>query len=333
MTLRVGLDARLLEWPGIGRYIGNLMRGLAGRSDLSMVVYVPPSVQETLPAGVEYVTVDARPFSPAEQWRLSASASRMRLDVFHSPHFNVPVLGRFPVVATVHDAAPLRFPPKGVSGFPRRLYASTFFSIVSWRASAVISPSQFACSELSMLSSIRRNSLTVIPNCIDPAFMALADAAVEQGDRTPTEAQSPFVLYVGTNKPWKNLATAVRGADLAARNIPGLRLLIAGKQAANQESLSDLMARVAPSLPVTIVGTVSDAELTVLYRDSLAVLCPSTYEGFGLTGLEAMACGAPVVHSGAASLPEVLGDAALRADPHSPGEWAGAIERIAHQKF
>jgi glycosyltransferase involved in cell wall biosynthesis len=231
----------------------------------------------------------------------------------------------------VHDAAPLRFPPKGISGIPRRLYASTFFSIVGWRASAVITDSQFSCHEISTLSSIRRDDLTSIPLAIDPAFIALADAAVAHG-RTQAETQPPFVLYVGTNKPWKNLEVAVRGADLAARSIPGLGLVIAGKQAANQESLNDLMARLSPSLPVRIVGTVSDAELTVLYRDAMAVLCPSTYEGFGLTGLEAMACGAPVVHSGAASLPEVLGDAALRADPHSPSEWASAIGLIAHDQ-
>ncbi len=330
MTLRVVVDARLIHWPGIGRYIGILLRGLAARRDVHVTALVEPGYSDAMPEGVASVEVAAAPFSVAEQFQLRSAVDDTAADIFHSPHFNVPLMGHIPLVATIHDAAPLRFPPEGLRGLPRRMYASLFYAAAGWRAEAIITPSEFARSEISSLTAIPAARITAIHLAIDPAFIALADAALAEGIRPlSVHSSPPYVLYVGTNKPWKNLEVAVRGADLAASRIPELRLLIAGKQAANQEPLETLLERVKPTLPVEIVGTVSDKQLSHLYRDALAVLCPSLYEGFGLTGLEAMACAAPVIHSGAASLPEVLGDAALIADPRAPLVWADAICRIA----
>ena len=330
MTLRVLVDARLVHWPGIGRYIGILLRGLVARTDVSVSALTAPGHVDAMPSGVTIVPVVAAPFSLAEQFELKNAMGVVAADVFHSPHFNIPLFGRTPLVATLHDAAPFRFPPEGLRGIPRRTYTSLFYAAAGWRAAAVITDSAFSQREIAELTTIPLKRITPIHLAIDAEFIALADAVLADGkDLTPTATSRPYVLYVGTNKPWKNLEVAVRGVDAAAKKVPGLRLLIAGKQAANQEPLEALLARVRPSLPVGIVGTVSDEQLSRLYRDALAVLCPSLYEGFGLTGLEAMACGAPVVHSGAASLPEVLGEVALTANPYVPEEWAEAICRLA----
>lgn len=329
MTLRVVVDTRLIQWPGIGRYIGILLRGLATRADLQVTAIVAPGHEGSMPPRVTAVPVKAAPFTVAEQLQLRAAVAAISADVYHSPHFNVPLFLDLPLVATVHDAAPFRFPPEGIRGLPRRLYASLFHAAVGWRAAAVITVSDFSRREIAALSAIPARRITTIHLAMDPAFISMADAALAAQPARADAAAGPYVLYVGTNKPWKNLEVAVRGADEAAAAVPGLRLLIAGKQAANQEPLERLLARVSPRLPVEIVGTVTDEQLTRLYRDALAVLCPSLYEGFGLTGLEAMACGAPVIYSGAASLPEVLGDAALLADPHTPTAWAHAISKLA----
>lgn len=328
MTLRVVVDARLIQWPGIGRYIGILLRGLATRADLKVTAIVAPRQEGVMPPGVTAVPVKAAPFTIAEQVQLRAAVAANPADVFHSPHFNVPLFLDLPLVATVHDAAPFRFPPEGIRGLPRRLYASLFYAAVGWRAAAVLTDSDFSRREIAALSAISKGRITTIHLAMDPAFIGMADAALAAKPKRADSAAGPYVLYVGTNKPWKNLEVAVRGADAAAAAVPGLRLLIAGKQAANQEPLESLIAHVSPRLPVEIAGTVTDEQLTRLYRDALAVLCPSLYEGFGLTGLEAMACGAPVIYSGAASLPEVLGDAALLADPHQPAQWSDAIQRL-----
>jgi glycosyltransferase involved in cell wall biosynthesis len=121
----------------------------------------------------------------------------------------------------------------------------------------------------------------------------------------------------------------LRGAALAAATVPGLRFVFAGKQANNQSPLDAVLRSAGRELPIEVTGTVSDERLLELYRGAIAVLCPSIYEGFGLTGLEAMACGTPVIHSGKASLAEVLGEAGLVAAAESPEEWMRAITSIA----
>src|SRR5688572_25630709 len=110
MKLRVGIDARLIDWPGIGRYIELLLTGLRGRSDVSTVAYLNEAQLPLIPPGTPYELFSGAPFSVSEQLAWPQAIRRDRLDVLHAPHFNVPLLAQVPVVVTVHDAAPLRYP-------------------------------------------------------------------------------------------------------------------------------------------------------------------------------------------------------------------------------
>jgi glycosyltransferase involved in cell wall biosynthesis len=84
---------------------------------------------------------------------------------------------------------------------------------------------------------------------------------------------------------------------------------------------------------VVCLGPVTDAQLATLYRDAVALVYPSRYEGFGLPVLEAMACGTPVIASRAASIPEVLGDAGVLLDPDDEAGWAEAIARVMNDAW
>jgi glycosyltransferase involved in cell wall biosynthesis len=324
MKLRVGVDARLIDWPGIGRYIELLLTGLRSRTDVDVVAYVEARNVGLLPAGTTHRIISYSPFSIGEQLAWPGIVRRDRLDLFHSPHFNIPVRVPVPVVATVHDTAPLRYPPEGLLALPRRLYAGLIYRLVAATATRVITGSAFAKDDLAARTAIPAGVMTVIHHALHPTMIERA----AQTGATASPAVPGYVLYVGTNKPWKNLGVALRGAALAAPKVPGLRFVIAGKQASNQDSLEDLIRSVDGRLSIEVTGTVSDEQLVTLYQGATVVLCPSLYEGFGLTGLEAMACGAPVVHSGRASLREVLGDAGLVAAAESPEEWAEAIVSI-----
>jgi alpha-1,3-rhamnosyl/mannosyltransferase len=177
------------------------------------------------------------------------------------------------------------------------------------------------------LLGIEAERVIVIPNALSSSFAGGVGPGVQARLRG-LGVKSEYVLYVGTNKPWKNLEVAVRALQLASLEIEHCQLIIAGKQARNQEPLSKMLARVGAAERVTVLGTVSEQDLAALYGGAVAVLCPSIYEGFGFTALEAMACGAPVIHSGAASLPEVVGSTGIECDPHDPEAWARAITAL-----
>lgn len=326
--IRVGLDARLAGWPGIGRYIQILSHGLANRTDdIDLVVYVNPGVRLDIRGTHRQRLLRARPFGPLEQVSLPRAIAQDRIELFHTPHLNIPLHAGIRRVVTIHDLVGLKFPARGLAGIGHRLYYRQFNKWAVRLADAIITVSEFSRAELASFAPGSSAKVFVVHNCVDPGLLALPNGRDELGP-PPAHMSAPYVLYVGTNKPWKNLEVALRGLDHCWRGRPVFRVLIAGRQARHQEGITSLLRRLRPSVPVTVLGDVTDGDLVQLYRAATAVVCPSRYEGFGLTALEAMACGAPVVHSGAASLPEVTGDAAIDAGTDDPLRWSAAIRAL-----
>ncbi len=209
----------------------------------------------------------------------------------------------------VHDAAPLREPSwysASYVAWQRRVLPA-----VTRRARLVVTVSAFSRDELRDLLGVEA---TVVPGGVDARFAPSVDAAPA---RAALGLDRPYVLTVASRTSRKNLGAL----DLAARRLgaDGIDLVAAG---GGRPQLRD-----APSASVRSLGHVPDAHLPGLYAGARAFVLPSHYEGFGLTCLEAMACGTPVVAARAGALPETCGDAALYADPRDPGELADAITR------
>ncbi len=140
-----------------------------------------------------------------------------------------------------------------------------------------------------------------------------------------------FLLGVGTLLPRKNFSLLIEAFKRLHTKHPDLHLCIAGGKAAHTGALFEPLP---PELQEKIhfLGYVSTAELCELYSRARMLVFPSTYEGFGIPPLEAMACGCPVIVSDASSLPEVVEDAALTVNPHRPDELAEAIELLLQPK-
>ncbi len=225
------------------------------------------------------------------------------------------------LVATVHDLAFLHLP--GL--FPTRwrlLYRLGLRAAVK-RADAILTPSRSTAEDL--VSSTR----------VDPARVHVAPlaTALPIGQVDPAEAASrlglpiPYLLFVGTLEPRKNLVRLVRAYRRAAAGGVPHGLVLAGPLGWHPDALLRELALEGPGAIVR-TGHLAARELDAVYRGASAFAYPSLSEGFGLPVLEAMARGVPTITSNTSSLPEVAGEAALCVDPRSVEELATAIQRV-----
>ncbi len=241
-------------------------------------------------------------------------------DVVHVPWIAVPPHGRAPLVVTVLDLIFLLFPD--YHNRRTRWTARMGLSRASRQAAAFISISHNTADDLMRLTGIPKHKIYVTPLAAEDYFRPVPYSKI----RKRYGLEGPFVLYVGTLEPRKNLITLVRA--FAALDDPGLKLVIAGKKGWMYQDLFAIVEKLGLTSRVIFTGFVSDTDLPALYSAAQVFVYPSLYEGFGLPILEAMQCGTPVITTNVSSLPEVSGDAALLVAPDNVRELSAAMRRI-----
>jgi glycosyltransferase involved in cell wall biosynthesis len=235
-----------------------------------------------------------------EQVALPAQAARLRAALVFSPA-NLAPLAWPRNVLVMHDAAVLR-EPEAYSRAYRAWHARAGLACAR-RAVAVITVSEFSRRELVELGGLDPSRLTVIPGGVHARFTAQADPAPVA---RRLGLDRPYALMIATDDRRKNVEKLAPVATALARQ--GMDVVWAGDR-------RSYFATAVAAAGVRSVGYVDDADLPGLYAGARAFVLPSRYEGFGLTCLEAMACGTPVVAADRAALPETCGDAALLVDP------------------
>jgi glycosyltransferase involved in cell wall biosynthesis len=244
-------------------------------------------------------------------------------DLLHSPvHAAVPPKGPDQrLVVTVHDLAflvhPELYPPRW-----RLMYRAGLLRTAR-RADAVITVSRHTAEDLARRTRLAPRKIHVIPLAASlPSASADVDEVLSR-----LKVPSPYVLFVGTLEPRKNVVRLIRAyRRLAARGAPHA-LVLAGPMGWRHQGLMRELSAEAPGR-IVLTGSTGPQDLDALYRGASAFVYPSLYEGFGLPVLEAMARGTPCVVSIASSLPEVAGEAAVPVDPRSVGGLAEAMERV-----
>ncbi|MFD1663682.1 glycosyltransferase family 4 protein [Streptomyces caeni] len=237
------------------------------------------------------------------------SAAQRRPGVVHPTYYtSSAVPGGRPHVCTFYDLIHLRYPDSFASG------ADTVDRQRFWarRADRVIAISEATAQDLVSLLGVPREKITVV------------HLGVHMPDVTAEKKTSDYILYVGGRAGYKNWRIVVQG--LRARELAQLRLVCAGGGAPTDEEKT-LLEDCGLSRRVEFVQA-DERALCGLYRSAVALVFPSLCEGFGLPPLEAMARGVPVVAARAASIPEVVGDAALLFDPRSPDELVYSLGRL-----
>ena len=332
--MRIGIDARLVEWPGVGRYINELVKNLVQitnnhefviyyNSDLSITRY---GIQSP---NVTNIVFPAPVFSIKEQIYWPFQIKKDRLSVFHSPHYAIPLICSSPRIVTIHDVIGFRYPQHLFS-----LMAKTYYQWMTRFAlkysAAIIASSKFTKREIIDIFSIKEEKVQVV-------YLGVNEASFrEQKDgifRLEKEIlPKDYFLYLGTKKPWKNLDLLLNGYKQFLDAGYSTKLILAGKDAKHQQDISSKIETLQLNDFVKDVGEVDEQDLPALYQNAAAFIFPSYYEGFGLPILEAMSLGTPVVASNAASIPEVVGAAGILIDPNCADELKDAMVAIVCQE-
>jgi glycosyltransferase involved in cell wall biosynthesis len=189
-------------------------------------------------------------------------------------------------------------------------------------ATRIITDSEHSKAEITRYLHSDPSKIEVVYPAVDPFFQFGPDPAAVSSAHSRFGIDHDYLLCVGIYKPRKNHAGLLKAFQLLSKSGRQSQLVIAGPMAEGEHILRALAQKLGIAQRVIFTGFVSDADLRALYSGARVCVCPSLYEGFGFTVLEAMACGTPVVCSCATSLPEVAGKAALYFDPFKPEEIA-----------
>jgi glycosyltransferase involved in cell wall biosynthesis len=343
--MKIGIDARFYGaiGKGLGRYTEKLIEHLeASDTENEYVIFLRrenfDAYQPKYPR-FSKARADYQWYSFSEQCLFPFFLRRFQLDLMHFPHFNVPLLYRRKFVVTIHDLILLRYPTlrntTHLAFFYWLKFAAYRMVIASaiGRANHVITVSDFAKRDILDRYPSAAGKVSVTYEAAD-AFCRILPASETRsllerlvlmrydGQR---DILQPYFLYVGNAYPHKNLQLLL---DVAKR-FPKHQFVLVGredyfyirlKREAKQYGIDN----------VIFTGFISDQELSALYRNALAYVFPSLYEGFGLPPLDAMTFGLPVASSDRASLPEILGDAAVYFNPENPGSLEQTLVEIAN---
>jgi glycosyltransferase involved in cell wall biosynthesis len=326
--VRIVLDARTAtdHFPGIGRYVVSLSAALA-RLDADMPVTllhnpVAPSGRLTLP-DLPRLPCPVSPFSLSQQWVVPRLLRRAGATIYHSPYYLMPYRPGIPTVLTCYDIIPLLFPH--YFSARQRLVFRLAHSLALRAAAVILAISQATRDDLVQRLGVPTSRVHVTPLAADERFRPQPASEIGRV-RSSYGLPEHYVLYVGSNKPHKNLVRLVQAWAAVESEARNTYLVVAGHRDRRYPQAEQLAADLTSR--VCFIGPVADADLPALYSGARCFVFPSLYEGFGLPVLEAMACGTPVACSNVSSLPEVAGDAALYFDPAAVESVTATLSRL-----
>ncbi len=341
--MRIGIDARWIfdKISGIGRYTRNLIGSLAEIDHINDYVIffddyqkMRSKMEEMDLKGRENFKGEVVPyglFSIENMRKLPRLLDRLRLDIYHSTNFMAPLKrSKCKLVITVHDLIPYLFPKFVPRSKKRKLmpfYRILMRKIIK-RADGIIAVSNNTRTDILRCFKIPARKVAVVYNGIEDRYFAESVPVGNAELKKKFHIRGKMILSVGRADPYKNVLGLVQAfGQLIEQNAADYSLVLVGEEDPRYPEIRRFVEENRLSERVFFAGYLDDKGLLAAYREADLVVHPSLYEGLGYPPLEAMACGTPVISSDRASLPEVLGKAAVYVDPEDPEQMAKAISK------
>ena len=251
--------------------------------------------------------------------------ARIRPDLCHYTNFLGPFFSNVPYVVTVHDMTLQLLP--SCHTWKKRLLTRPLAPAIAKNARFVITPSESARRDVARLFDLDPARIRAIPHAADAQFRPCRDNESLERIERRYGVRRPYLLYVGTLEPRKNLARAAVAFSRIAHRFPEHHFYFAGDVGWKPQPLLRTLSQLPHRERLKRLGYVAEEDLAALYSNADLFVYPSLYEGFGFPVIEAMACGVPVLTSDNSSLAEIARGAALLCDPHDLNAITAAMER------
>lgn len=330
--MRIAINCRsflLKNYTGIGRYAYNLVKSLSEvDKDNEYWLYVQKKYfdfKRSIPR------VPAANFSVKVDWFGQGLSKTLNpVDIYHAPSPDFISIQNAKIVVTVHDLVYKTY-PDGHTPQTRETTEKQLTQIVD-QADRIICCSQSTINDLKQHFPVKDGQVRLVYQGVDKnIFYPLNDQAKElaRQDLAKRGITEPFILFVGTIEPRKNLQNLLLALSiLKKKNKFKGKLVVSGMKGWMVEGLEEVIKKFSLSNDVIFPGYVSDDELRALYNLCEAFVFPSFYEGFGFPIVEAFSCGAAVITSNVSSCPEIAADAAVTVNPYNPDDIADAMMRV-----
>lgn len=339
--MKIGIDARLygLEHAGLGRYVMKLVDEilkLDKKNDYVLFLNAAQAGNFKNKKRVKVVITNIPIYSFAEQIILPFIFAKEKLDLLHIPHFNAPLLYPGKFILTIHDL--IKHDSKGPETTThhqgqylfKRLGYLLETNIISHRADRIIVPSTFVKEDVAKRLHVPLSKIVVT---YEAASGTIREVTLKNDEKMNLldkyQLSQPFVVYTGSVYPHKNVDILVSAIEKHNQEKEvDLHLALICSRSVFWDRLNKKIEQRNLSTWIKLLGFVDDEDVSKLYSLALALVHPSKMEGFGLTGLEAMSVGLPVISSNASCLPEVYGDAALYFNPSDVNDLVSCLETI-----
>ncbi|GIK83844.1 MAG: glycosyl transferase family 1 [Patescibacteria group bacterium] len=334
--MHVGIDfTSVIYGRGVSRYTQNLSRSLAQLPEIQLTLFgyslrqkdVLETQAEKIPGvATQFLRLPTSAIEKLWQFGLKPVSGYIpNLDVFHSWDWVQPPDKNIPIVSTIHDLAILKFPK---TAHPAILKAhERSWKMLKEHRSHIIAVSQTTKTDIVKLLGYPAYMVHVVHEAVPEEFLKAADSVTEEQELLIKEKlvlNRPYIFFVGTREPRKNLTRLIQAWQPLASEYD---LLIAGESGWDESDLAAKQYKYQPRF----LGRITDKALSVLYANAEVFAFPSLYEGFGLPILESFHHGTPVVTSNNSGMIEVAGNAAEFVNPESVESITLGLQKILNE--